>query len=84
MNSSYITEAPLRGIPSVTFAEEDIAQDVAKEIATTQKSIEMPCFRKRKVPKSIIEKKYGSAIRFEMARKSRAGNVSSSDGEGNQ
>lgn len=69
MNSSYITEAPLRGILSVAIAEEDIAQDVAKEIATTQKSIEMPGFRKGKVPKSIIEKKYGSAIRFEMARK---------------
>ena len=67
MNSSYTVEEPLRGIISVEFETEDIAQDADKKIDQLRKTIEMPGFRKGKVPKGLIEKKYGEAVRYEVA-----------------
>lgn len=67
MKSSYTTEAPLRGIINIEIQEQDIAQDVDKKIDSTRKSIEIPGFRKGKVPKSLVEKRFGQGIRFDVA-----------------
>lgn len=67
MNSSYITEEPLRGIISIEFASEELQEAVDKKIKNISHTIDLPGFRKGKVPKGIIEKRFGEAIRYETA-----------------
>lgn len=67
MNSSYKVEEPLRGIVSVEFEVADIAQEAENRIKQLRKTIEIPGFRKGKVPQALIEKKYGDALRYEVA-----------------
>lgn len=67
MNSSHKREEPLRGEISVDFTLEEIAENVKKRLNEIKHGVELPGFRKGKVPESLIEKKYGTAVRYELA-----------------
>ncbi len=69
MNSSYNTVEPLRGTISISFGADEIVQDVKKRLTELREGVQMPGFRKGKVPSSLIEKKYGEAVRYEVAEK---------------
>lgn len=67
MNSSYQTEAPLRGIVNIEFDSDIIADDVKSKLSELRKNIQLPGFRPGKVNHSVVEKKYGAAVRYELA-----------------
>lgn len=67
MNSSYAVEEPLRGIVTIEIEAEEIAKEVNKQINDACKNLEIPGFRKGKVPKSLVERKYGEDIRMRVA-----------------
>ena len=49
---------------NITLSSEDIKEQVADQLKHLRKTAEMPGFRPGKTPASIIEKKYGQAVRF--------------------
>lgn len=49
---------------NITLSSEDIKEPVADQLKHLRKTAEMPGFRPGKAPASIIEKKYGQAVRF--------------------
>ncbi|MCE1187980.1 MAG: trigger factor [Ignavibacteria bacterium] len=51
----------------VTLAPEEIADDIEKAYQKELKKVNVPGFRKGKVPRSIVEKMYGSALQYDAA-----------------
>ena len=49
---------------NITLSSDDIKEQVADQLKHLRKTAEMPGFRPGKTPASIIEKKYGQAVRF--------------------
>lgn len=49
---------------NITLSSDDIQEQVADQLKHLRKTAEMPGFRPGKTPASIIEKKYGQAVRF--------------------
>ncbi|MGL4986707.1 MAG: trigger factor [Treponemataceae bacterium] len=52
---------------SITIAKADVAENYTKIVAEHAKKIQIPGFRRGKVPVSILEKKYGEELRGEAA-----------------
>ncbi len=54
----------------VTIGKDVIAKGLEKELATASKEINMPGFRKGKVPMSMVKNKYGAAARQDVVKNS--------------
>lgn len=52
---------------TVTIAKKDVAAGYAESVAKYAKSVQIPGFRKGKVPASVLERKYGEALRADAA-----------------
>ncbi|MGL4982234.1 MAG: trigger factor [Treponemataceae bacterium] len=52
---------------TVTIAKKDVAENYTKIVADHAKKIQIPGFRRGKVPVSILEKKYGEELKGEAA-----------------
>lgn len=64
MNISHELKDDSVVLLNITLSSEDIEEQVADQLKQLRKTIEMPGFRPGKTPASLIEKKYGQAIRF--------------------
>ncbi len=53
----------------VTMSYDEIKQDIEAEVKNQSKKIQVPGFRKGKVPLSMIKKMYGDALEYEAAEK---------------
>ena len=52
---------------TVTIAKKDVAASYNESITKYAKNIQIPGFRKGKVPVSVLERKYGEALKAEAA-----------------
>lgn len=52
---------------TVTIAKKDVAAGYNESVAKCAKSIQLPGFRKGKVPVSVLERKYGAALKADAA-----------------
>jgi len=64
MNISHELKDDSVVLLNITLSSEDIKEQVADQLKHLRKTAEMPGFRPGKTPASIIEKKYGQAVRF--------------------
>lgn len=53
----------------VTASFEEIKKDIESEVAKQTKKIQMPGFRKGKVPLNLVKKMYGDALEYEASEK---------------
>ena len=53
----------------VILAYDEVKDDINKEVQKQSKKIQMPGFRKGKVPVSMLKKMYGDALEYEAAEK---------------
>ncbi len=53
----------------VTFAYDEIKDNIAGEVKKQSKNIQIPGFRKGKVPVSILKKMYGDSLEYEASEK---------------
>lgn len=53
----------------VTLAYDDIKNDIESEVKKQSKNIQLPGFRKGKVPVSVLKKMYGDALEYEASEK---------------
>ena len=53
----------------ITLKFEEIKEDIENEIKKQSKSIQLPGFRKGKVPMSLIKKKFGDTLEYEASEK---------------
>ena len=59
MNSTFTTEAPRRGIVTVSIEAADYEKAVKEQLRNIRQRMDMPGFRKGMVPQGIVTKKYG-------------------------
>ena len=64
MNISHELKDDSVVLLNITLSSEDIKEQVADQLKHLRKTAEMPGFRPGKTPASLIEKKYGQAVRF--------------------
>lgn len=53
----------------ITLNSEDIKQDIEAEVRKQSKTIQLPGFRKGKVPMAILKKKFGDSLEYEASEK---------------
>ena len=64
MNISHELKDDSVVLLNITLSSEDIEEQVSDQLKQLRKTVEMPGFRPGKTPASLIEKKYGQAVRF--------------------
>lgn len=69
MNISHETTGNMSGIIKLEITQDDYEQQYQKELREHRRKAVMPGFRPGKVPVSIIEKKYGTALLVEEVNK---------------
>ncbi|MCW8805720.1 MAG: trigger factor family protein, partial [Ignavibacteriaceae bacterium] len=53
----------------VTFSYDEIRSEIDSEVKKQTSKIQVPGFRKGKVPKHIIKQRYGDSLEFEASEK---------------
>lgn len=66
MNVNYTKLDNVRGEIVVTLEEKDYADKVAKQLKEIGKNRPEPGFRPGKTPKGLLEKKYGTAVKYDI------------------
>ena len=69
MNSTFTTEAPRRGIVTVSIEAADYEKAVKEQLRNIRQRMDMPGFRKGMVPQGIVTKKYGASVKIEEINK---------------
>ena len=69
MNVAYEKLDNVRGKLTVTIEENDYADKVKAQLKEIRKSQAVPGFRPGKAPASMIEKKYGDAVKYDVVNK---------------
>ncbi len=69
MNSTFTTEAPRRGIVTVSIEAADYEKAVKEQLRNLRQRMDMPGFRKGMVPQDIVTKKYGASVKIEEINK---------------
>lgn len=66
MKIDYVKEDDVNGVVTVTIEEKDYAGDVAKELKKIGKTHAEPGFRAGHVPASLLERKYGKSVKYDV------------------
>ncbi|MDE7136570.1 MAG: trigger factor family protein, partial [Muribaculaceae bacterium] len=69
MNVAYEKLDNVRGKLTVKIEENDYADKVKAQLKEIRKSHAVPGFRPGKAPASMIEKKYGEAVKYDIVNK---------------
>lgn len=69
MNSTFTTEAPRRGVVTVSIEAADYEKAVKDQLRNIRQRMDMPGFRKGMVPQGIVNKKYGLSVKIEEINK---------------